>query len=85
MQAQISALALQDCIGVRWVWRGPSKPVIQHVRNAEKRQALAKQVINKALSNAPKAAALVLDQIRRSEGLAEGPVTIKVESPKTSL
>jgi uncharacterized protein DUF5681 len=34
-----------------------------------KRQALAKQLVNKALSNDPKAAALVLDQIRRSEAL----------------
>jgi Family of unknown function (DUF5681) len=34
-----------------------------------KRQARAKQLVNKALSNDPKAAALVLDQIRRSEAL----------------
>ena len=34
-----------------------------------KRQALAKQLVNRALSNDPKAAALVLDQIRRSEAL----------------
>jgi Family of unknown function (DUF5681) len=39
-------------------------------KKMSKRQALAKQLVNKALSNDPKAAALVLDQIRRSEGLA---------------
>jgi Family of unknown function (DUF5681) len=38
-------------------------------RKMAKRQALAKQLVNKALSNDPKAAALVLDQIRRSEAL----------------
>lgn len=35
-----------------------------------KRQALVKQLVNKALSNDTKSAALVLDEIRRSEGLA---------------
>jgi Family of unknown function (DUF5681) len=39
-------------------------------KKMSKRQALAKQLVNKALGNDPKAAALVLDQIRRSEGLA---------------
>jgi Family of unknown function (DUF5681) len=48
-------------------------------RRMPKRQALAKQVINKPLSNDSKAAAL--DQIRRSEGSAEGPATIKVDQP----
>jgi hypothetical protein len=38
-----------------------------------KRQALAKQMINKALGNDPKATALVVDQIRRSEGPADTP------------
>jgi hypothetical protein len=42
-------------------------------RKMAKRQALAKQLVNKALSNDPKAAALVLDQIRRSEAVG-GPV-----------
>jgi Family of unknown function (DUF5681) len=37
-------------------------------RRMPKRQALAKQVINKALSSDSKAAALVIDQINRSEG-----------------
>jgi len=50
-----------------------------------KRQALAKQVINKALSNDSKAAALVLDQIRHSEGSAESPATIEVERPESRL
>jgi hypothetical protein len=36
-----------------------------------KRQALAKQMINKALGNDPKATALVVDQIRRSEGTTD--------------
>jgi Family of unknown function (DUF5681) len=40
-------------------------------RKMAKRQALAKQLVNKALSNDPKAAALVLDQIRRSEGMRD--------------
>ena len=35
-----------------------------------KRQALVKQVINRALSNDVKAAALIFDQIQRREGLA---------------
>ncbi len=39
-------------------------------KKMSKRQALVKQAINKALSNDPKAAALVFDQIRRCEGLA---------------
>jgi len=39
-------------------------------KKISKRRALAKQLVNKALSNDPKAAALVLDQIRRSEELA---------------
>ncbi len=38
-----------------------------------KRQALAKQMINKALSCDPKATALVVDQIRRSEGPIDAP------------
>ena len=54
-------------------------------RRMPKRQALAKQVINKALSNDPKAAALVLDQIRRSEGSPEGPVAIEVDQPENKL
>jgi Family of unknown function (DUF5681) len=40
-------------------------------RKMANRQALAKQLVNKALSNDPKAAALVLDQIRRSEGMRD--------------
>jgi hypothetical protein len=54
-------------------------------RRMPKRQALAKQVINKALSNDPKAAALVLDQIRRSEGSTEGPVAIEIHRPENKL
>ena len=54
-------------------------------RRMPKRQALAKQVINKALSNDPKAAALVLDQIRRSEGSADGPAMIDVEQRENRL
>jgi hypothetical protein len=50
-----------------------------------KRQALAKQVINKALTNDPKAAAVVLDQIRRSEGSADGPATIDVGQRENRL
>ena len=46
-----------------------------------KRRALAKQVINKALSNDPKAAALVFDQIRRSEGSEEAPTVVEVSRP----
>jgi hypothetical protein len=54
-------------------------------RRMPKRQALAKQVINKALSNDPKAAALVLDQIRRSEGPADGPAMIDVGQRENRL
>ena len=43
-----------------------------------KRQALAKQLVNKALSNDPKAAALVLDQIRRSEGMRDPVQEVKM-------
>ena len=50
-----------------------------------KRRALAKQVINKALSNDPKAAALVFDQIRRSEGSGEAPIAIEVSLPVNKL
>ena len=44
-----------------------------------KRRALAKQVINKALSNDPKAAALVFDQIRRSEGSEKAPAVVGLD------
>jgi hypothetical protein len=54
-------------------------------RRMPKRQALAKQVINKALSNDSKAAALVLDQIHRSEGSAGDSVTIEVDQPANKL
>lgn len=54
-------------------------------RRMPKRQAIAKQVINKAMSNNLKAAAVVLDQIRRSEGSAEGTVVIEVEKPENQL
>ena len=54
-------------------------------RRMPKWKALAKQVINKALNNDPKAAALVFDQIRRSEGSAEGPVAIEVNQPENKL
>jgi hypothetical protein len=50
-----------------------------------KRQALAKQVINKALSNEPRALALALDQIRRIEGSVEGFVAIEVNRPENKL
>jgi hypothetical protein len=50
-----------------------------------KRQALAKQLINKALINEPRAAALALDQIRRSEGSTEGPAAIDVNRPENKL
>jgi Family of unknown function (DUF5681) len=43
-----------------------------------KQQALAKQLVNKALSNDPKAAALVLDQIRRSEGMRDPMQEVKM-------
>jgi hypothetical protein len=54
-------------------------------RRMPKRQALAKQVIDKAVRNDLKAVALVLDQIRRSEGSAEGPVAIEVNRPENKL
>jgi Family of unknown function (DUF5681) len=45
-------------------------------RRMTKRQALAKQLTNKALSNDTKAAALVLDHIRRTEASsAQQPIT----------
>jgi hypothetical protein len=44
-----------------------------------KRQALAKQMINKALSSDPKATALVVDQIRRSEGSTEASAQATIE------
>jgi hypothetical protein len=54
-------------------------------RRMPKRQALAKQVINKALSNVSKAAALVIDQINRSEGSAGDSVTVEVDQPTNKL
>lgn len=41
-------------------------------RRMPKRQALTKQLVNKALTNDPKATALVLDQMRRNEGEGGG-------------
>jgi hypothetical protein len=35
--------------------------------------------------NDPKAAALVFDQIRRSEGSTEGPVAIEIHQPENKL
>jgi Family of unknown function (DUF5681) len=54
-------------------------------RRMSKREALAKQIINKALTNDPKAAALVIDQMRRSDGLADGPATIDIGQRENRL
>jgi hypothetical protein len=55
-------------------------------RRMPKRQALAKQVINRALSNNDsKATAQALDQIRRIEGSVEGFVAIDVSRPENKL
>jgi hypothetical protein len=43
-----------------------------------KSRALIKQTINKALTNDSKAAALVFELIRRSEGSTDGPALIDV-------
>jgi hypothetical protein len=45
-----------------------------------KRQALVKQIVNKALSNDPKAAAVVLDQMRRGEAPAQGLPSVAMEA-----
>jgi hypothetical protein len=51
-------------------WHRPSpSPRTEKRKKMAKRQARAKQLVNKALSNDPNAAALVLDQIWRSEAL----------------
>jgi hypothetical protein len=49
-------------------------------RKIPKRQALVKQLVNKALSNDPKAAAVVLDQMRRSEPPAQGLPSVAMEA-----
>ena len=55
-------------------------------RRMPKLQALAKQVVNRALSNNDsKATAQALDQIRRYEGSTEGPVAIDVSQPENKL
>ena len=51
-------------------------------KRMSKRQALAKQLTNRALSNDLKAASLVIDHARRSEESPEGPATIYVERPE---
>lgn len=49
-------------------------------------RALAKQYINKALSNDAKAAAMVFDQIRRSEGYGKAPpAVVEVGLPENKL
>ncbi len=49
-------------------------------------RALAKQYINKALSNDPKAAAIIFDQARRSEGSGkEPPAVVEVGLPENTL
>lgn len=50
-----------------------------------KLQALVKQLVNKALSNDPKAAALVLDQIRRSEATPTTPTMEVADDRKDAL
>ena len=50
-----------------------------------KRQALAKQVINKALTNDPKAAAIVFEQLRRTEGPTENQVALDANQPESKL
>lgn len=54
-------------------------------RRMPKRQALAKQVINKALSNDARAAALVFDQIRRGDGSAAAPAAIDARRPESRI
>ena len=54
-------------------------------RRMPKTRALVKQTINKALSNDPKSAALVFDQIRRSEGSVDGPAMIDLGQRENRL
>jgi Family of unknown function (DUF5681) len=54
-------------------------------RKMPKLQALAKQVINKALSNDHRSAALVFDQIRRSDGTSDAPVALDARRPESRL
>jgi hypothetical protein len=50
-----------------------------------KRQALAKQLVNGALGNNPKASRLVLDEIRRNEGVGDASVVIAFDGREDKL
>jgi hypothetical protein len=55
-------------------------------KTMQKGQALVKQIVNKALSNDVKAAAMVFDQIRRSEGYGKAPpAVVEVGLPENKL
>jgi Family of unknown function (DUF5681) len=49
------------------------------------RRALAKQLVNGALGNNPKASRLVLDEIRRNEGAGEAPAVIAFDGREDKL
>jgi hypothetical protein len=50
-----------------------------------KRRALAKQLVNGALGNNPRASGLVLDEIRRNEALGEAAVVIAFDAREDKL
>jgi hypothetical protein len=50
-----------------------------------KRRARAKQLVNGALGNNPKASRLVLDEIRRNEGVGEATVVIAFDGREDKL
>jgi hypothetical protein len=50
-----------------------------------KRRALAKQLVNGALGNNPRASGLVLDEIRRNEGSGEAPVVIAFDGREDKI
>jgi hypothetical protein len=50
-----------------------------------KRRALAKQLVNGALGNNPRASGLVLDEIRRNEGSGEAAVVIAFDAREDKL
>jgi hypothetical protein len=50
-----------------------------------KRQAFAKKLVNGALGNNPKASGLVLEEIRRNEGLGEAAVVIAFDGREDKI
>ena len=68
------------------IWRSWSpSPRTESVAECQNGRRLQSKSSTRLWGNDPKAAALVFDQIRRSEGSTEGPVAIEIHQPENKL